>query len=96
MTSEAALASTVVQIHNDRMVIHGIVQNGMVVLDGEIGLPEGALVAVMFPIESGVVPIIGSRRVEFPLVHSKHPGSLNLTSHQIGDILDEEEFSGGR
>ena len=75
------------------MVVHGIVKNGAVVFDGEVALPEGAVVAVTFPAESPLISAIGTRRVKFPLVHSDSPGAWDLTSEQIGNILDDDEIS---
>jgi len=35
----------------------------------------------------------GKKGVQFPLVHSKHPGTLHLTGQRIAEILDEEDAS---
>lgn len=75
------------------MVVHGIVKNGTIVFDGEVALPEGAVVAVTFPVESPLISAIGTRRVKFPLVISNDSGVWDLTSEQIGSILDEDEIS---
>ncbi len=65
----------------------------MVVLEGETRLPEGTAVIVLgdvFP----VAPKAGEKkRVEFPLVHSQHPGTLHLTGQRSAEILDEEDAS---
>ncbi len=63
---------------NAGMEIRGRVQNGVVVLEGELPLPEGTEVIV----SSGPAPEtkpVGKQRIEFPLVRSKRPGSLQLT-----------------
>jgi hypothetical protein len=84
---------TMHEIDNDCMEIHGQVQNGVVVLEDGVALPEGTRVTVSCDI-AGVSPKPGERkRVEFPLVHSKHPGSLHLTGQRIAEILDEEDAS---
>jgi len=73
------------------MEIPGRIQNGVVVLEGAPALPDGAKVIVF----CDVVPVPQEpgkkKRVEFPLVHSKHPGSLHLTEQRIAEILDEED-----
>ncbi len=71
------------------MVIPGRVQNGVVVLEGGPVLPEGAPVTVSWDHAPRPTP----QRVEFPLVHSEHPGTLNLTNERIAEILDEEDVS---
>jgi len=71
------------------MNLQGRVQNGVVVLDGGLVLPEGAAVIVSY-----AAPAAERRkRIAFPLVRSAKPGSLNLTSDQIADILEEEDVS---
>jgi len=73
--------------------IPGRVRNGVVVLKSGTRLPEGAAVTVM----PGKVPIIRvatrQRRVVFPLVPSKKPGSLRLTGERIAEILLEQDVS---
>ena len=67
---------------NAGMEIRGRVHNGVVVLEGELPLPEGTEVIV----SSGAAPEIkpvGEQRIEFPFVRSKHPGSLRLTGQRI-------------
>ena len=63
---------------NAGMEIRGRVHNGVVVLEGELPLPEGTEVIV----SSGAAPEtkpVGEQRIEFPLVRSKHPGSREAT-----------------
>jgi hypothetical protein len=72
------------------MEIFGQVQNGVVVLDGGIVLPEGSRVSVSVvpqPTESERA----KRRVEFPLVRTGTPGTWNLTNERIAEILDQED-----
>ncbi len=75
------------------MVIPGRVHNGVVVLEGEVSLPEGAEVVVSCGRAPSAQPTTPGQRVEFPLVHSEHPGTLNLTNERIAEILDEEDDS---
>jgi len=72
------------------MEIRGRVHNGVVVLEGELPLPEGTEVIV----SSGAAPEIkpvGEQRIEFPLVRSEHPGSLRLTGQRIAEFLEEDD-----
>lgn len=75
------------------MNIPGRVQDGVIVFDGDVSLPEGAIVSVSF----GTSPLIrvakDQKRVEFPLVRSSKPGTVFLTNEMIGEILDEEDAS---
>ena len=70
------------------MEIRGRVHNGVVVLEGELPLPEGTEVIV----SSGAAPEtkpVGEQRIDFPLVRSKHPGSLQLTGQRVAEFLEE-------
>ena len=71
------------------MELSGVVHNGVVVLEAGRSLPEGAHVTVSCEVPTGAAP--KKRRVEFPLVRSKRPGSLHLTGKQIAEFLDEED-----
>ena len=77
--------------HNINMEISGRVHNGVVVLDGDASLPEGMAVKVFVQ-----TPLIfhvseNKKRLEFPLVLSSAPGSIDLTNEQIYEILDDED-----
>jgi len=72
------------------MEIRGRVHNGVVVLEGELRLPEGTEVIV----SSGAAPEtkpVGEQRIEFPLVRSRRPGSLHLTGQRIAEFLEEDD-----
>ena len=73
------------------MEIHGRVENGVVVLEGGSLLPDGVAVSVVYPVPSRARPVVEKRRIELPLVHCEQPGSVHLTSGQIGEILDAED-----
>ena len=75
------------------MEIHGRVQNGVVVLDGDVSLPEGADVSVLYPAPSGSKPAVEKRRIRVPLVQTNQPGSVHLTGERIAEILDDEDAS---
>ena len=72
------------------MVVRGHVRNGVVVLDGGPELPEGAAVTVSCTEPAAPSPTT-KRRVDFPLVRSARPGSVDLTGERITEILDGED-----
>jgi hypothetical protein len=74
------------------MEISGTVQNGVVVLDGSVSLPEGANVVVIYRATPVIRVAKNRKRVELPLFPSSEPGSLDLTNERIAEILDEEEI----
>lgn len=78
------------------MEIFGTVQNGVVVLDGSVSLPEGANVAVTYPTTPVIRVARNQKRVEFPLFPSSEPGTLDLTNERIAEILDDEEIEAMR
>lgn len=75
------------------MEIPGVVQNGVVVLDGTIELPEGAAVLVMY----GASPVIrvaqNPKPVALPIFDSGESGTIDLTNDRIAEILDQEDAS---
>ena len=75
------------------MQISGRVQNGVIVLDGAMALPEGAVVSVTCRATPVIRVAKNQKRVEFPLVQSSNPGSIHLTNEMIGEILDQEDAS---
>src|SRR5438876_8554691 len=79
--------------NNDRMIIPGRVHNGVVVLEGESALPEGAAVTVTYPASPTAEPAVDKRRIEVPLVRTGQPGSVPLTGARIAEIMDEEDAS---
>lgn len=84
---------------NGSMEIQGVVQNGVVVLDGSVSLPEGAVVTVS--IQSVASPIASPHPVtqivcepgKLPYVRGGVPGSWNLTNEMIEQILEEEDLA---
>ena len=75
------------------MEISGRVQNGVIVFDGPASLPEGAAVTVRLQTKPAIRVAKNQRRVEFPLVPSSTPGTVQLTNAAIGEILDQEDAS---
>ncbi len=78
------------------MEIHGHVQNGLVVLDGDVRLPEGAEVVVICPAINASPASSTKRRAELPVVRSDRPGSINLTAAQVAELLEADDLPPGR
>ncbi|MDA1051735.1 MAG: hypothetical protein O3C40_14795 [Planctomycetota bacterium] len=74
------------------MEISGHIQNGVVVLDESVVLPEGAAVTVT--LRTGPVIRVSPVRqpVQLPLVESDAPGTLELTNDRIAEILEAEDI----
>ena len=73
------------------MQISGRVQNGVVVLDGEVSLPDGASVMVTYrpsPVirfAKNPVPVV------LPIFDSDEPGTIDLTNDRIAALLEQED-----
>lgn len=78
--------------HNSHMDISGHIQNGVVVLDSPVTLAEGTAVTVTVRTSPVIHFAKSPKRVEFPLVHSEAPGSVDLTNERIAEILDDEDI----
>ncbi len=70
----------------------GRIQNGAVILDAPLALPDGTRVCVTVRSSAEVHVAKDPVRLQFPLVHSAAPGSVGLTAERIGEILDEEDL----
>jgi hypothetical protein len=91
---QSGLDSAGSAINNARMVLRGRVQNGVVVLEGNPKLPEGAVVTVSYPTSPAEpTPTAPKQRIQVPLVRTSQPGSVHLTGERIGEILDAEDVS---
>lgn len=75
------------------MEIIGRVDHGVIVLQGETRLPEGAVVRILYDPAPADIASPGGGIVEFPLVRSKYPGSVHLTNQRIQEILDEDDLA---
>ena len=75
------------------MSIPGRVHNGVLVLQGEAPLPEGAVVTVTYPALPKTKPVAQKRRIEVPLVRTGQPGSVALTGERLAEIMDAEDAS---
>jgi hypothetical protein len=85
-----ALANPVWAGDNYNMTLTGQIQNGVVVLDGGVTVPEGTRVAVS-PLPTQ--PVIVMRPGELPVVLGGEPGSVDLTNGRINEIFEEEDIA---
>jgi len=77
------------------MIFKGRIQNGVVVLEQGLSLPEGAEVAVCYE-GAAPNPSVVKRRIQVPLVHTGKPGTIHLTGKRIAEILDKDDVSSRR
>ena len=81
------------------MELHGHIQNGVIVFDGNPILPEGAAVTVSVPALPPQVasPLPKTEIVcdpgKLPYVRGGVPGTLHLTSEMISQFLEEEDIA---
>jgi hypothetical protein len=75
------------------MKVRGRVHNGVIIPEDGIGLPEGAMVKVFLDDTTPSKEEMETGRIELPLVPSKQPGRLGLTSERLWEVLDEEDVS---
>jgi hypothetical protein len=87
----SALVSFSAETHNDSMNVSGRVHNGVIILEGGVTLPEGAVVTVSYA--GTLASNREKRRIQVPLVRSERPGSVSLTGERIAEILNEEDAS---
>ena len=69
----------------------GTVRGTVSAVELSIVSDNGASVTVTYPASPEPEPTATKRRVEFPLVRSDQPGSLDLTNEQIEEILIEQD-----
>jgi hypothetical protein len=74
------------------MSYRGRVQNGVVVLDDGVSLPEGASVRVLCS-NGPVIHASTRKEVELPLVKTGRPASVAVTNDQIAEILSQQDAS---
>ncbi len=76
----------------------GHIQNGIVVLDGNPHLPEGAAVTVVVraPAPPVAPPVPATELVcepgQLPYVRGGTPGTWTLTNEMIAQIIEEEDI----
>lgn len=71
------------------MEVHGHVENGVIVLEGGVVLPEGT--SVVIACEPAKESSQRGHRVQFPLVRSNSPGTFDLTSERVAELLSEDD-----
>jgi hypothetical protein len=76
-------------MYDSAMNISGRVQNGVIVLEGSVSLPEGARVRVS--LDAADLNTAAKARIELPLVRYDQPGSIALTNEIVADILDNDD-----
>ena len=74
------------------MVLHGRFENGVVVLNDGISLPNGSEVTVIVP-SSNPAAIKTGPRIQLPLVPSENPGSLKLSADDVAEFLNRDDLS---
>jgi hypothetical protein len=77
------------------MEIRGRVRNGVVVLEDGHSLPEGTIVTVSYtsPEPTTTLTPKSAHRVQFPLVPSESPGSIDLTAERISELLEDDDLA---
>ena len=75
------------------MNIPGRVENGVVVLEGAMELPEGAQVVVSLRTGPNIRAAVEQRPVKLPIFDYDGPPDLELTNDRIADILTREDAS---
>jgi hypothetical protein len=80
-------------MHNERMDIPGRVENGVVVLEGGVRLPEGAQVVVSLRTRPNIRVAPAQRPVQLPIFDYDGLPDIDLTNDQIAEILAREDAS---
>jgi hypothetical protein len=75
------------------MHLLGRVENGVIVLDLPVPLPEGARVPVSFPAKPPR-SARGGRPVALPIFDHDGPPDIDLTNERIAEILDRDDAVG--
>jgi hypothetical protein len=80
-------------VDNECMDVPGRVENGVVVLEGGMKLPEGARVVVSLRRGPNVRVATTQRPVQLPIFDYDGSPDLDLTNDQIAEILTREDAS---
>ena len=73
------------------MIIPGRVQNGVVVLEGPMTLPEGSAVYVSNQLTPNIRLAKRQTPVVLPIFDYDGPPDVELTNERIGEIMDQED-----
>jgi len=87
MSRELELAPWRAVAENEGMTIKGHVRKGVIVLEGGVTIPEGTPVTVSCDVTPEAKRLAGKPGHQFPLVHSKQPGTLRLTGQKVAELL---------
>jgi hypothetical protein len=82
-----------ISVDNGRMDVPGRVENGVVVLEGGMKLPEGAQVVVSLRRRPDIRVAPTQRPVQLPIFDYNGPPDIDLTNDQIAEILTREDAS---
>ena len=75
------------------MDIPGRVENGVVVLEGAMTLPEGSQVVVSLRTKPEIRVVTTQRPVQLPIFDYDGTPDIDLTNDQIAEILTREDAS---
>jgi hypothetical protein len=75
------------------MDVPGRVENGVVVLEGGMKLPEGSQVLVSLRSKPNVRVAPAQRAVQLPIFDYDGPPDIDLTNDHIAEILTREDAS---
>jgi hypothetical protein len=82
-----------IRVDNERMDVPGRVENGVVVLEGGMKLPEGAQVVVSLRRKPNIRVAPAQRPVQLPIFDYDGPPDIDLTNDQIAEILTRDDAS---
>jgi hypothetical protein len=82
-----------IDVDNKRMDVPGRVENGVVVLEGGMKLPEGAQVVVSLRRRPDIRVAPTQRPVQLPIFDYDGPPDIDLTNDHIAEILTREDAS---
>lgn len=74
------------------METFGHIQNGVVVFDGP-AFPEGTAVTIALRNIEPKSAAASKSRIEFPLVRSRNPGSVNLSCETVAALLEADDIA---
>ena len=82
-----------ISVDNEHMDVPGRVENGVVVLEGGMKLPEGAQVVVSLRTRPDIRVAPTQHPVQLPIFDYDGPPDIDLTNDQIAEILTREGAS---
>lgn len=82
-----------IRVDNESMDVPGRVENGVVVLEDGVKIPEGAPVVVSLRRKPNIRVATTQRPVQLPIFDYSSPPDIDLTNDQIAEILTREDAS---